>query len=123
MPLRLLGATQTPAGRHADAEQNLRQAVELYLQVKDDYYLSQAYRDLGYLLVLKEEYEQAEEYYNRALEISQQLKDPFGTAQAKGNLGELDHLIGRYELALQTVSAGPCRFFSKWGIGLARLRP
>ncbi len=98
---RLLGAAQTTASRHEDAEANLEKAIYLYQELNDLYYLGQAYRDFGYLYRLKEDYEKAEGFYDKALHISQQLEDRFGRAQAWSNLGELAMLREQYELALE----------------------
>jgi len=105
--MRTAGEAMTSAIHLEDAETYLNQSKGIYERINDQYFLSQTYRDLGYVYFLREDYEQAREAYQKSLDISESLDDPFGKAQSLGNLGDwadstgqLDQAVDYYQEAL-----------------------
>jgi len=98
--MRTAGEAMTAAMHLEDAETYLNRSKGIYERINDQYYLSQTYRDLGYVYFLREDYDQSRAAYQKALEISQSLEDPFGVAQSLENLGDWADSIGQLDLAV-----------------------
>jgi len=98
--MRTAGEAMTSAMHLADAESYLIQSKGIYERINDQYYLSQTYRDLGYVYFLRGDYEEAQKAYQRSLDISTSLEDPFGVAQSLENLGDWADSTGQLGLAI-----------------------
>ncbi len=98
--MRTAGEAMTSAMHLKDAESYLNRSKGIYERINDQYYLSQTYRDLGYVYFLREDYGQSQQAYQQSLDISEALEDPFGVGQSLANLGDWADSTGQLDLAI-----------------------
>ncbi|RAL24672.1 hypothetical protein DL240_00235 [Lujinxingia litoralis] len=103
------GALMAPSlnapDRFAQAEQTLRDALELKRAIGDRHGLAEAFRQLGQLKLEIEDYDQAEGLLRQGLNIHQALGTPFNIGAAQNGMGILMVMTRRYAQAEQHFDA------------------
>ncbi len=86
-------------GRWDDCEQVYQESLQLANQLREPRLLGKTNNNLGYLLLLKGNYEKANSYLELAVDFFEKADDQYGIVNVFGNLGNLYFRQGRYQEA------------------------
>ena len=86
-------------GRWEECEKSLLQALKLAKTLENKLLLGKTHNNLGYMLLLKGNYEQASKHLGISVDLFDEVKDDYGTINVFGNLGNLYFRQGKYKEA------------------------
>jgi signal transduction histidine kinase len=101
MMLTSLGIVYIKTERYEQALEIEQRALDIFLRAKSDYYAITAYHHLGYLFMMRKEFDRADSYLARAYEIGERRNYPEMQAATVGLIGELRWKEGRLTEALK----------------------
>jgi len=86
---RLRGLTAMQNGRLKDAERFLKDSLNIFREIEEEYSVMNVFNDLGRLSLSQERLSLAKRYFQSALDISYEVKSEEGQAFSKANLGDV----------------------------------